>query len=624
MPRKTPPDTLPALLQSLAPPTVIREPPQKKAHALEWQIPEITTSPLTGLPNVPTWGQLNKFSVGSRYAIGDSDSDDEFNWLPMGGTKIQIPTRGTTITTLPATLIWKSEIYFNNNLYLFCMCSNGHLYQVTPSGVQTDIWQTAQFSFTGTLSNGMATITSIASTANLSVGMAITGTGIPVNTTITQINNPNEITISNNATTSGAESLTVSTPLFTTSGVVDITVWENTTILISDSAAQKVYSWNGTQLFIVFNSQPVQYITVFEQRFWMGFNSTLQWTNGGTYNSLSGDSGSYLIADSQCSNPINCLVDSPLGLFMSGANWVKTITGLQDIGTPAVLTFQQNTIEGQIGPLTKWSVVIVGNVLFFGNSSGLWQLSGSQPGQISSPFLNQFFTNMNWSNTALSGTYAMINGVPVVLWQGYYNGDQNVQAGYRVFGFALQAQQWFSIAQGTITWISGAVSVSNTNQNPLVWGCNGTDLFMMFAVTNSSQKSELNTKLWPFGTPLDQNAILNVAIELIAGGPCQVTVDYVNENNVPVEGSPANPQQSVTPGVITFVSTMGNPIQFVNNSGLPINFVGLGQPQYFLAQFDGLSGRPRRFGINVQVFGYQCVLIGIIVSLHRSEGSRGS
>jgi hypothetical protein len=630
MPRKAPPDSLPAILGSLAPPTAISEPPQKKSHDLEWQIPEITTSPLTGLPNVPTWGQLNKFSIGSRYAIGDSDSDDEYNWLPMGGTKIQVPTAGPVLTTIPGSgLIWKTEIFYSGQLYSFALSTNGHLYQITPGGVQTDIWQTAQFSTTGNLTIGQPTVTNIPSTANISVGMGISGTGIPANTTVIQVNSSTQITMSANATansTGGA--ITFSTPLFTTSGVVDITVWENNIILISDSAAQNVYSWNGSHLLIVFTQQPVQYITVSQQRLWMGFNLTLQWTEVGTYNSLAGDSGSYLIADSQCSEPINCLLDTPLGLFASAANWIKTITGLQDIGTPAVLIFQQNTIEGQIGPMTKWSVVIVGNVLFFANSSGIWQLSGSQPGQISAGFLNQFFANMNWSNTSLSGTYAMINGVPLVLWQGYYNGDQNASPSVRIFGFVLQSQQWFSLSPsnvGNAVWISGAVSVSNTNQNPFVWAVDqGNHFYQLFVNTTTSERSQLNTKLWPFGSPLDQNVILNVAIEMIAGGPCSVTVAYVNENNVPVVGSPATPTQSITAGVLTFVNNMGQPIQFVNNSGQPINFTGAGQPQYFLAQFDGLSGRPRRFGINVEVNGYQCVLIGIVVSIHRSEASRGA
>ncbi|HTD17828.1 MAG TPA: hypothetical protein VK673_21775 [Chthoniobacterales bacterium] len=609
-------------LAEYAPDTIVsreQEPPKKSEHASEWQIPMIGTSPVTGLPGAPVWGGINKFSLGSRYSCGDADSDDEYNWLPMIGTKVQLPTPGTTIATLIATLIWQTEIYFNNNLYMFCMCSNGHLYQVTTSGTITDIWATAQFSLTGTL-NGTTSVTGISSTANISVGMSVSGTDIQSGTIVTQINSGTAITISLAATGSTTTSLSFSTPLFTTSGTVDISVWQNTNILISDSAAQNIYNWNGTQLFIALNAQPVQYITVFQQRLWMGFNSTVQWTNINTFNSLSGDSGSFLITDAQCSNPINCLLDSPFGLFLSGSNWIKFITNLNDVGSPAVLTFQQNTIEGQIGPYSKWSVLVVGGSMFFGNTAGYWQLNGSQPAQISSPFLNQFFANFAYPQTTLSATYGMINSVPCVFFQAYYNGDQNVSAGYRLFGYTLQGNQWFSVNQGTIAWVSGAVSVANTNQNPLIWACDGTHLFQMFAVTNVAQNSQWNSKLWTMGSQLDIDNILNVALEVIANGPCTITVGMVNETNI-VQYTP--PAQSITPGLLIWTNNLGQVIQFVNNSGAAINFIGNGNPTYFLFQSDGL-GRCRRFGINATVNGAGCVLVSVTVSIHKTEASRGS
>lgn len=51
-------------------------------------------------------------------------------------------------------------------------------------------------------------VTAISSTANLAVGMAVSGTGIPTYTTITGILSATSISISLNATVSSAESLT--------------------------------------------------------------------------------------------------------------------------------------------------------------------------------------------------------------------------------------------------------------------------------------------------------------------------------------------------------------------------------------------------------------------------------
>ena len=62
--------------------------------------------------------------------------------------------------------------------------------------------------FTGTLALNQDVVTGITSTAALFVGESIIGNGIPLDTTITSINSATSITLSKNATVSGAESLT--------------------------------------------------------------------------------------------------------------------------------------------------------------------------------------------------------------------------------------------------------------------------------------------------------------------------------------------------------------------------------------------------------------------------------
>jgi hypothetical protein len=598
----------------------VDEPPRKEPQFDEFRCPPLGLSPITGLPGIPSWGSLNKYSPSSRYGIGDADSDDEYNWLPMGGLKYQIPANGTTIETLPSPMIWQKDIYLNGAIFLFTLCQNGHLYQTTPAGVTTDVYAAGQTSQVGNATNGSEVVTGLI-TGSLSVGMTVTGTGVPANTTIQSIDSSSQIHLSNNYTgTTGSVTLSFGTPLFTTAGIVDISDWQATQVLISDSAAQKVYSWDGTTLLIVFNAQPVTYICVSSGRLWMAQKSTLQWTNAGTYNSLSGDSGSYIVTDSSCTNPIICLLDTPSGLFMAGSNWVKFITNLQDNGTPAVLLFQQNTIEGQIGPLTKWSVILVGNVLFWANNAGIWALNGSQPSQISSPWLNGFFANMDFTKSTLSAAYGMINAVPCVFFQGYYNGDPLIPAGYRVFGYTLQGQQFFSYQQGTIKWITGTVSTAIANNNPTVWGCDGTNIFTLFTNTNTIQNAQINTKLWDFGSALDYDHILNVAVELIVTGETTVTVGQVDETNT-VQFSP--PAQNFNPSLGQLINNMGILGDGINNAAVTGEFEGTSEAAYALAQWDGL-GRVRRFGLNLTVNGAAATLIGLVVSFHKTEAGRGS
>ncbi len=63
---------------------------------------------------------------------------------------------------------------------------------------------------TGTLTAGLATVTGLAYTSDLRTDQTVTGTGIPANTTISIIDSATQITLSANATASGAQSLTFS------------------------------------------------------------------------------------------------------------------------------------------------------------------------------------------------------------------------------------------------------------------------------------------------------------------------------------------------------------------------------------------------------------------------------
>lgn len=68
---------------------------------------------------------------------------------------------------------------------------------------------------TGTLASGSPIVSGIASTTQLAAGLPVTGTGIPVGTTIASVA-PTQITLSANATASGAQSLTSTNVSFPT------------------------------------------------------------------------------------------------------------------------------------------------------------------------------------------------------------------------------------------------------------------------------------------------------------------------------------------------------------------------------------------------------------------------
>src|SRR5271165_205918 len=182
----------------------------------------------------------------------------------------------------------------------------------------------------------------------------------------------------------------------------DIANWQGTQIMISDLVAQKIYSWNGSVLNTVFAGQPEAFIAVYSNRLWMANGLVITWTNANTNNSLGGDSGTFTITDGRCANPVIGMRDFNGSLYVFGSNWIKTIFGLSDQGTPPVLAFSQPTLESQVSIINKWSIIEYGGSLFFANFDGFWQLNGSFPVKLSAA-LDGFFQNLDSSSTFTGG-----------------------------------------------------------------------------------------------------------------------------------------------------------------------------------------------------------------------------
>ncbi|MBV9859499.1 MAG: pilus assembly protein [Alphaproteobacteria bacterium] len=81
-------------------------------------------------------------------------------------------------------------------------------------------------SFTGTLTNGGAKVTGIASTTGLAAGMVVQGTGVPTNTAIKSVDSSSQITLCANATASGSKSLTANSAIaYDTTNTATTTNW---------------------------------------------------------------------------------------------------------------------------------------------------------------------------------------------------------------------------------------------------------------------------------------------------------------------------------------------------------------------------------------------------------------
>lgn len=410
------------------------------------------------------------------------------------------------------------------------------------------------------------------------------------------------------------------------SGQCDIANWQGVRMMITDPVAQVVYSWNGTTLTSVFTSQPAEHIAVYSNRVWLLHNLTLTWTNANTYNSLAGDSGTFTITDGRCGNPIIAARDFNGSLYLFGSNWIKTLYGLQPLVVSGVttLTFQQPTLETQIGPINKWSITEYGGMLFFANSSGFWSLAGAFPTKISNA-LDGFFENIDFTNSSFSAAYGVVHQMPCVLFNVRWGTDGN----YTVFGYTVN-QQWFRVISATgssgpgiVKWICGSVSSAMVNNRPITYYSDGTNFYNLFGGT-ANVTSQFNTKIWDLMSKLSVDWFTNVALQLVATQPTTLTVCEINP-----AGAICGPGQPAACATTNYAVSVGNWFnsaneigQWVNSAGTAGNWQSSSSYVFILAQYV-VPFQERGIGLNITVTSINAVFQAIVVSYRKMQQAKG-
>lgn len=130
-------------------------------------------------------------------------------------------TTGPEISGLASSYLVSCQFEGYNGTYLVAVTGGDPVHIYDGTGWDRTI------SDTGTLTNGSDVVTGLTSTSQMQVGMALSGTGIPANTTIASVDTSTQITMSAPATASGAHPLTfyVNAPITGYSGVGFSYVW---------------------------------------------------------------------------------------------------------------------------------------------------------------------------------------------------------------------------------------------------------------------------------------------------------------------------------------------------------------------------------------------------------------
>lgn len=420
---------------------------------------------------------------------------------------------------------------------------------------------------------------------------------------------------------------------FATNPPCGIANWQATNIIIADPTASAIYSWNGSAISTVFSSQAnTGVVEVYSNRLWIGNGLAITWTNIGTFNSFGGDSGTALIIDSDAQSNIIRLWSFLGSLYVFGSEWIKTINNLVDIGSPAVLTFNLNTVTSQIGVANRWCIIPYGNLIYYANAYGVWQLTGSTPLKVSTP-VDGFFQNLNYSLSSFSAAYGVVFDTPCLFWHVYYNGDSNMPAGHTILGLTFvenQPTQWFRIVQGVMTFVVGTSSGQLVNSLPSVFSVDqNNNLFQLFQSVTTPYQMFANTKIWDInGSKLDYMQFDAVMLSIIAQYPITGTIGFVPGSQM-VGGIPAGGLLTTASFSATspasgglWINTAGQTGQWFNTIGTLGTWAGSLTFTYLPLQVN-IGWANRGLGLNLSVTGAGLILQSIIVGYSETEANWG-
>lgn len=317
---------------------------------------------------------------------------------------------------------------------------------------------TAPIVLTGTTHTN-TTLDGIASTATLQVGMSVSGTGIPANTTIASITSTTAIVLSQAATGSTTASFTFN--WFMPSGL------------------------SGTAM------------EVFQNRVWTANNNivTFSAAGNGTGFSAAIGGGSFTFTDSFMQT-VTALKQANGYLYVFGDSGINYIGNVQTTvaNNTVTTTFNNLNTDPQVG--TPWpnSVIPFGRALMLGNTSGIYAMFGGSAEKVSDKLDGLFST----ATLTLSG----VTNVPC--------GAVATVFGIRLFFLLVTAVDPFTTQSRPIlcTWdgnkwfISSQevnftyIATAEINSVLTAWGTDGTNVYPLFNQMSSTLTKKYKSKLW--------------------------------------------------------------------------------------------------------------------------------
>lgn len=333
--------------------------------------------PGTSVSITPAAGQRGAALTSMNLGPITSNVEARISGFDAGGSTSTIYVNTTSIGTMSGYPLRFVPCEFSNTRYLAWMSTDQTGWYLSGDANATN--------FTGTLSSGTATVTGIASTSGLYPGQSLSGTGIAAGARISSVDSSSQITMTANATASGAQTISHSA----ISKIIDPDF---------PSAAIGSFAFLDGYLFVMNQSGRI---------YNSDLNSASAWSASAYITAnFFGDTSSSYGSVIRYRNYVLCAKENTAEFFYNAGNAT---------GSPLSRAEHLNFRIGLSGSALPF--VILDDILYFGAISGgtfcVWRLNGFTPERISNPDVENILSSATGDFPSLEAFYW--GGVPILM-----------------------------------------------------------------------------------------------------------------------------------------------------------------------------------------------------------------
>jgi len=529
--------------------------------------PQIQDSPKKNHSFVD-FGGLN--TQASRREI----QDNEFSWLenvmPIGhGNMVSIPSPSASLATMGSGTCYQlATANISNVDYEFMFGNDGSCWQINlTNGSYTRTQVCAAGVLSGTSSalaqwqntvvliidpNGYwswngSTLTNLNSpitvTAKIDNGSGSAGTVLNVTAT------SGNVSVGSAVTGSGVTAGTYITAVGTgTGGIGTYTV--NTSQLVASESMTLTPSTPGAGTLIA----------TYSGRVWIGNNRTVSYSAPNSYSdfTLTDFGGSLVITDETLHSNITQLYTANNFLYIAGSGSLNIISNVTITTSPALTTFSNTNISASVGTTFPNSMGAYFRAVWFANNYGIYGLYGSTTQKMSDP-LDGIFPLIDFTQTISAGIFQLNE----ILCVGFLVKYKDPLSATRPIILVFFNKKWFIASQGSLVSINSVIQAGV----PTMYGTDGTNLYKLFSNTSSSISQKVQSKLWDMGSPLRVKQVLKAGIETSSTSLASVglTVDSEYQSNAyNVTASNSMTWYNAAGGVITWLNNASQPITWLS------------------------------------------------------------